>query len=71
MKKDSNSSLQKPRVTEDLDLVLEAARRANWDAQHGPAHLRTGRFFISELYQAHASKPSAAVGGADKQRNAS
>ncbi len=25
-------------------VLLEAARRANWDAQHGPQHLRTGRF---------------------------
>jgi hypothetical protein len=57
MKKDSNSSQPKPRVTEDLELVLEAARRANWDAQHGPAHLRSGRFFISELHEAHAWKP--------------
>jgi len=71
MKKDSNSSLQKPQVAEDLELVLEAARRANWDAQHGPAHLRTGRFFISELHEAHTSKPSAAVSDTDEQRNAS
>jgi len=26
------------------EVLLEAARRANWDAQHGPPHLRTGRF---------------------------
>jgi hypothetical protein len=71
MKKDLNSSLQKPPVAEDLELVLEAARRANWDAQHGPAHLRTGRFFISEQYEAHASKPSTAVADADEQRSAS
>lgn len=71
MKKDSNSSLPKPQVAEDLELVLEAARRANWDAQHGPAHLRTGRFFISELHEAHASKPSAVVADADKQRSTS
>lgn len=25
-------------------ILLEAARRANWDAQHGPSHLRSGRF---------------------------
>lgn len=71
MKKDSNSSLQKPQVTEDLDLVLEAARRANWDAKHGPAHLRTGRFFITELHEAHASKPSAEVPDGNAQRSAS
>lgn len=45
-------------MAEDLELVLEAARRANWDAQRGPAHLRSGRFFISELHKVHASKPS-------------
>lgn len=58
MNRDSNSSPPKPRVTEDLELVLEAARRANWDAQHGPEHLRSGRFFISELHKAHAWKPT-------------
>ncbi len=60
MDKDSNSLQGKPPVVEDLELVLEAARRANWDAQHGPAHLRSGRFFISELHKAHASTPSVA-----------
>ncbi|MCG8556716.1 MAG: hypothetical protein MJD61_15730 [Proteobacteria bacterium] len=29
---------------EELELFLEAARRANWDALHGPQHLRSGRF---------------------------
>jgi hypothetical protein len=29
---------------EKIELLLEAARRANWDALHGPMHLRTGRF---------------------------
>ena len=37
-----------------LELLQEAARRANWDAQHGPVHLRTGRFFISAVLDAHA-----------------
>lgn len=27
-----------------LEWLQEAARRANWDAKHGPRHLRTGRF---------------------------
>jgi hypothetical protein len=57
MNKDSNSSTEKAAVAEDLELVLEAARRANWDAQRGPAHLRSGRFFISELHKSHSSKP--------------
>jgi hypothetical protein len=29
---------------DELEILLEAARRANWDALHGPVHLRTGRF---------------------------
>ncbi|MFT4514930.1 MAG: hypothetical protein ACI91B_003643, partial [Planctomycetota bacterium] len=28
----------------ELDVLLEAARRATWDALHGPRHLRSGRF---------------------------
>lgn len=31
---------------EALELVLEAARRANWDALHGPVYLRSGRYFV-------------------------
>ena len=37
-----------------IELLQEAARRANWDAQHGPRHLRAGRFFISAAEAAHA-----------------
>jgi hypothetical protein len=37
-----------------IELLQEAARRANWDAQHGPQHLRTGRFFVSAVLHAHA-----------------
>ena len=29
----------------ELEILLEAARRATWDALHGPRHLRSGRFF--------------------------
>jgi len=29
---------------QELEYLLEAARRANWDALHGPMHLRSGRF---------------------------
>ena len=61
MNKDSNSSTEKLPVAEDLELVLEAARRANWDAQHGPAHLRSGRFFIGEMRKAHSAKSSETV----------
>lgn len=28
----------------ELELMIEAARRATWDALHGPRHLRSGRF---------------------------
>ena len=28
----------------ELKILLEAARRATWDALHGPAHLRSGRY---------------------------
>ena len=38
-----------------LTLLLEVARRATWDAKHGPAHLRSGRFFIAAHLDAHAS----------------
>ena len=30
-----------------LELALEAARRANWDALHGPEYLRAGRYVVS------------------------
>lgn len=32
----------------ELEILLEAARRANWDALHGPRHLRSGRFNPSD-----------------------
>ncbi len=28
----------------NLEVALEAARRATWDALHGPKHLRSGRY---------------------------
>ena len=31
-------------VTTKLEILREAARRANWDARYGPPHLRSGRF---------------------------
>lgn len=44
-----------PMVVDGLAVLEEAARRASWDALHGPRHLRTGRFFISGvLLTAHA-----------------
>ena len=41
----------KPRTEadeEELEALLEAARRATWDALHGPRHLRSGRFHPEE-----------------------
>jgi len=28
----------------ELEVLFEAARRATWDALHGPTHLRSGRY---------------------------
>ena len=39
---------------EERELLLEAARRANWDALHGPEHLRRGEFNPSPV---HTSVP--------------
>ena len=44
----------KKKLERTLELLQEVARRANWDAQHGPQHLRSGRFFISGVMAAHA-----------------
>jgi hypothetical protein len=44
MKVDCDSPTTEDVSDAQLDVLLEAARRANWDAQHGPAHLRSGRF---------------------------
>lgn len=29
---------------QEFEVLLEAARRATWDALHGPAHLRSGLY---------------------------
>lgn len=42
---------------EKIAILLEAARRANWDAQHGPPHLRTGRFSTATPKAADMNKP--------------
>jgi hypothetical protein len=53
----SDSSASVPVCEADeLTLLLEAARRATWDAKHGPIHLRSGRFFVAESLNAHASE---------------
>lgn len=33
-------------LREKMAVLLEVARRANWDAMHGPVHLRSGRFTL-------------------------
>jgi hypothetical protein len=38
------NTLRDELLTPKLEVLLEAARRANWDALHGPRHLRSGRF---------------------------
>jgi hypothetical protein len=55
MASDSSANILAPEADE-LALLLEAARRATWDATHGPAYLRSGRFFISANMNAHASE---------------
>ena len=53
----------------ELEILLEAARRATWDALHGPRHLRSGRFNPSdeagdgadEAAQLHAAAGEARV----------
>ena len=37
-----------------MELLEEAASRANWDAQHGRQHFRVGRVFISAVTGADA-----------------
>jgi hypothetical protein len=32
------------------EILLEAARGATWDTTRGPMHLRTGRFFVSQVH---------------------
>ena len=48
MASDSSNDAVTPEEREALELILEAARRANWDALHGPAHLRAGRYLAQE-----------------------
>lgn len=46
MKEDSTLAGTKndEQLTPKIRLLLEVARRASWDALHGPRHLRAGRF---------------------------
>lgn len=58
MDSDLSNSDESREEHEALELVLEAARRANWDALHGPPHLRSGRYF---------EKGTPTIGGATQQ----
>lgn len=40
-----------------LALVFEAARRTNWDALHGPRHLRAGKYFVEGEHPLETSAP--------------
>jgi hypothetical protein len=53
---------------EELELLLEAARRANWDAMHGPPHLRNGQFFVSQPSSVQAATQSTHADESDSAR---
>ena len=53
----------------ELVCLLEAARRATWDALHGPVHLRSGRFYPSDEDGAHADKAAQQGAAAAERRN--
>jgi len=46
-----------------LKVMIEAARRANWDALHGPEHLRAGRFRYPSRGHSRGDADSAAQQG--------
>ncbi len=52
-----------------LEIMLEAARRATWDALHGPKHLRSGRFRPWDALQKDTNEaaPSDPAEGAAQQ----
>jgi hypothetical protein len=56
----------KPESERKLELLLEAARRANWDALHGPRHLRSGRFFVSKTLEAHLPREARPANGSSE-----
>jgi hypothetical protein len=58
MDSDLSNTDESPEEREALELILEAARRANWEALHGPAYLRSGRYF---------EKGTPAIAGAAQQ----
>lgn len=54
-------------MTSKLAVLLEAARRATWDALHGPRHLRSGRFRPIPGHMG-AAQQGVAAGGATRRR---
>ena len=54
----------------DLELLLEAARRATWDALHGPRHLRSGRFHPVEDDSRESGEAAQQGGAADDRPQA-
>lgn len=69
------STTRDERTSLKLEALLEAARRANWDALRGPKHLRTGRFRPSEASVGHArqdprraTQPGVATDGVSRRR---
>lgn len=67
------STKRDERCSPKLEMLLEAARRASWDALRGPVHLRAGRFHPTSREQARpaaegATQQGAAVDGASRRR---
>jgi hypothetical protein len=42
---DLSTDTRSESAARELEILLEAARRATWDALHGPTHLRSGRYY--------------------------
>lgn len=51
-----------------LEVLLKAARRATWDALHGPEHLRAGRFRVDDVPRAEAPPESGAAPDVSTER---
>jgi hypothetical protein len=54
----ANSMKDDDRFATKLEILLEAARRATWDALHGPKHLRAGRFRLSTVASPESGRES-------------
>jgi hypothetical protein len=55
-------------MTPKMAVLLEAARRATWDALHGPRHLRSGRFRPTSSERLGAAAQGVAADGASRRR---